>query len=132
MLRHSPSSKVMKCRNIGCDNEVANEHFEKCDKCLAMAARPCPPAPSFRGLESGPGRRYADGHFDRFHAPTEILQTAHKMEADGVAQRNPQLFAAICRKVAAVKGKDAMFPHVDYQKTGHPCLTREDYSSDLG
>jgi len=79
-------------------------------------------APSLHGLDTGPGNRFSEQTFMRFHIPTEVRNTMRKMELDGVPHRNPRLWQAAMRKYKAIKQKEHTYPVVDYEKIGHPAL----------
>jgi len=79
-------------------------------------------APGVSGLGSGPGRWGSERCFERFHLPTEAEQIGKKMDADGCEKRNPKLYNYVLQKYRQAKGKEHLFPKVDYGKTGHPCM----------
>lgn len=45
---------------------------------------------------------------------------AAKAEADGTLKRNPALRKYLNKALSKMKGREEAWPHLDYQKLGHP------------
>ncbi len=78
-------------------------------------------APGVRGHTEGPHSKWRGDHFDFFHAPTNCRRQAAQMETDGYFDNRPAAKRAVELKLAKMRGRDHLYPHIDYQKTGHPC-----------
>lgn len=83
-------------------------------------------APALHGLDTGPGNRFAEQTFMRFHIPTEARNILRKMELSGVRHRNPRLWKAALTKYNAIMAKEHTYPVVDYEKQGHPLLEKNE------
>lgn len=80
----------------------------------------CSKAPGVVGLREGPGAKWKDLKYDHLHLPTSMRIQAAKAEANGALDRNPALRKYLSTALAKMKGREEAWPHLDYQKLGHP------------
>lgn len=103
-----------------CETEIEEDIYcESCKKTGAYKLVHISP-PAFSGTTEGKGHLDTSSTFDKFHIPTDAKNILKKMEQDGVEKRNPKLWAAAKYKYKKIMAKEHTYPHVDYQKTGHP------------
>lgn len=123
----SDMSRTRECYrcHIQIDDDSTPSDIYGCVLCDGCRQQPLPEtlgAFAIHGSSRGPSRFASEAHFDRFHAPTEANQIMNKMNADGCEKRNAKLYNYVLQKCRAMKGKEHLYPKVDYQKTGHPCM----------
>ena len=80
----------------------------------------CSKAPGVVGLREGPGAKWKDLQYDHLHLPTSMKLQAARAEADGTLKRNPALRKYLKKALSKMKGREEAWPHLDYQKLGHP------------
>ena len=77
-------------------------------------------SPGVVGLRDGPGSKWKDLQYDHLHLPTSLKIQAAQAEADGTLKRNPALRKYLNKALSRMKGREDAWPHLDYQKLGHP------------
>lgn len=77
--------------------------------------------PACHGGAKGPSSKiWRDLQYDHLHLPTSMKKQAAQAEADGTLKRNPALRKYLNKALSRMKGREEAWPHLDYQKLGHP------------
>ena len=80
----------------------------------------CKQGPGIIGTKSQQCKVDRDLQYDHLHLPTNLKVDAARAEADGTLKRNPALKKYLDKALAKMKGREEAWPHIDYQKEGHP------------